>query len=75
MPWAQRAEAFQEHMETGNGLSHGLPDPLAGALVSPIGDNLGRSMFPKSVPFPTLFNFQRTRCRLYKTFRSSPTGS
>ena len=75
MPWAQYVEAFQKQLETGNSLSSGLSDPLAGALVSLIGANLGGSKSPESVPLPTLFNFQRTAYRVYKIFRSSPTDS
>jgi len=75
MPWAQYVEAFQKQLETGNSLSSGLPDPLAKALVSPIGINLCGSKSPESVPLPTLFNFQRTVCRVYKIFRGPPTDS
>jgi len=75
MPWAQYVEAFQKQLETGNSLISGLSDPLASALVSPIGTNLGGSPSPESVPLPTIFNFHRTVCRVYKIFRSSPTDS
>ncbi len=75
MPWAQHVEAFQKQLETGNSLSSGLSDPLAGALLFPIGANLGEPKSPESVPLPTLFNFQRTVHRVYKIFRSSPTDS
>ena len=75
MPWAQYVEAFQKHLETGNSLSYGLSYPLAAALVSLIGTNLGGSKSSESVPLPTLFNFQRTVYRVYKILRSSPTDS
>ena len=75
MPWAQYVEAFQKQLETGNSLSSGLSDPLAGALVSPIGANLGGSKSPESAPLSTLFSFQRAIYRVYKIFRSSPTDS
>jgi hypothetical protein len=75
MPWAQPVEAFQKQLETGNSLSSGLSDPLAGAWVFPIEANLGGSESPESVPLPTLFNFQRTVYAVYKIFRSSPTDS
>jgi hypothetical protein len=72
---AQSVKAFQKHFETDDSLSSGLADPLAKALVSPIRVNLCGSRSPESVPLPTLFNFQRTVCRGYKIFRSSPTDS
>jgi hypothetical protein len=75
MPWAQHVEAFQKQLETGNSLSSGLSDPLAGALVSPIVANLGGSKSPELVSLPTLFDFQRTVHRVYKILRSSPTDS
>jgi len=75
MSWAQYVEAFQKQLETGNSLRSPLSDPLADALVFPMGIDLGGSKSPESVPLPTLFNFQRTGCRVYKIFRSSPTDS
>jgi hypothetical protein len=75
MSWVQCVEAFQKHLETGNSLSSGPADPLASAVVSPIGANLCGSKSPQSVPLPTFFNFQRTVYRVYKILRSSPTDS
>jgi len=76
MSWAQYAKAFQEHLETGDGLISGLSGPLVNEEVSPTGgaDSCGFKLL-ESVPLPTLFNFQRTVCRAYNIFRSSPTDS
>lgn len=75
MSWAQHVETLQKQLETSNGLSFGLSDPLASALVPPIGANLGGSKSPESVPLSTLFNFQRTVYRVYSVLTSSPTDS
>ena len=75
MPGAQSVKAFQKHFEIGNSLSSGLADPLANAVVSPIGANLGGSKPPESIPLPTFLNFQRTVYRIFKVIRSSPTDS
>jgi hypothetical protein len=72
---AQSVEAFQKRLETDNSLRFGVPDPLLGALVSPIWNNLGGSKSSESVPQPTFFNFQRTVYRIYKIIKSTPTGS
>jgi hypothetical protein len=73
MPRAQYVEAFQKQLETGNSLIFGLFDPLTGALGFPIGANLGSSKSTESVLLLTLFNFQRTVCRVYKILGSTPT--
>ena len=75
MSGSQSVKAFQKHLETGNNLSSGLVDPLANAVVSPIGVNLGESKSPVSIPLPTFFNFQRTVYKIYKVIRSSTTDS
>ncbi len=75
MPWAQYVEAFQKQWETGNSLSSGLFDLLAGALVFPVEINLDGSKSPETVPLPTLFTFQRTVYGVYKILGGSPTDS
>jgi hypothetical protein len=72
---AQSVKAFQKHFETGDSLSSGLADPLTNAVVSPIVTDFGGSESTESVPLPTLFSFQRTVYRIYKTIKSSPTDS
>ena len=76
MPWAQHVEAFQKQLETGNSLSPTLASlPSACSGISYSSSNLVGLTFTHQFSQPTLFSFQRTGYRVYKTLRSSPTGS
>ncbi len=64
MSWAQYVEAFQKQLETGNRLSSGLPDPLAGALVFP------RRSILMGLSLPNQFRYQ-----LFSIFKEQCTES